>query len=46
MNTTLYGIKNCDTEARGVAYNFHDYKKDGVPTDKLKAWSKPRRTAS
>ncbi|NVK35628.1 MAG: ArsC family reductase [Rhodobacteraceae bacterium] len=39
----LYGIKNCDTvkkarkflEEAGVAYEFHDYKKDGVDEEKL-----------
>lgn len=39
----LYGIRNCDTvkkaraflEEAGVAYDFHDYKKDGVDLDKL-----------
>jgi arsenate reductase len=44
----IYGIKNCDTmkkafallEKRKVAYQFHDYKKDGVPVDKLAAWAK------
>ena len=44
----IYGIKNCDTmkkafaalEARKIAYQFHDYKKDGVPTAKLKEWAK------
>jgi arsenate reductase (glutaredoxin) len=47
MSITIYGIKNCDTmkkafawlEAKGVAYIFHDYKKDGVPTAKLNAWA-------
>jgi Spx/MgsR family transcriptional regulator len=42
----LYGIKNCDTmkkafawcESRGIAYTFHDYKKQGVPRDRLVAW--------
>jgi Spx/MgsR family transcriptional regulator len=42
----IYGIKNCDTmkkafawcEERGVAYEFHDYKKQGVPRDRLVAW--------
>jgi arsenate reductase len=36
---TLYGIPNCDTVKkarafladRGIAYAFHDYKKQGVP---------------
>src|SRR3954469_673909 len=44
----IYGIKNCDTmkkafallDKRNVAYEFHDYKKDGVPADKLAAWAK------
>ena len=48
MTTIIYGIKNCDTmkkafawlEAKGVDYTFHDYKKDGVPTAKLKIWAK------
>ncbi len=39
----VYGIKNCDTvkkarkflEEAGVAYEFHDYKKDGVDADRL-----------
>lgn len=43
----IYGIRNCDTmkkafawlEENGVAYEFHDYKKDGVPPGKLKAWA-------
>jgi Spx/MgsR family transcriptional regulator len=44
--TTLYGIPNCDTvkKARvwltdnGVDATFHDFKKQGVPTDLLPAW--------
>jgi arsenate reductase (glutaredoxin) len=44
----IYGIKNCDTmqkafaalEARKLAYEFHDYKKQGVPPGKLKEWAK------
>src|SRR5215467_13935251 len=44
--TTLYGIPNCDTvkKARdwlakqGVAYEFHDFKKQGVPAERLQAW--------
>lgn len=42
----IYGIKNCDTmkkafawcEANHVSYEFHDYKKLGVPRDKLVLW--------
>ena len=47
MAVRIYGIKNCDTmkkafawlEAHGVAYEFHDYKKAGVPPGKLEAWA-------
>jgi arsenate reductase (glutaredoxin) len=43
---SLYGIPNCDTvkKARdwltehGVEYTFHDFKKQGVPTDLLPGW--------
>lgn len=43
---TLYGIPNCDTvkkaraflAERGVAYDFHDYKKLGVPVEALDRW--------
>ncbi|MBB6561668.1 Spx/MgsR family transcriptional regulator [Acidovorax soli] len=43
---TLYGIPNCDTvkKARtwftdqGLDYVFHDFKKQGVPADRLPAW--------
>jgi arsenate reductase (glutaredoxin) len=45
-NITLYGIPNCDSvkkarallDSRGVAYAFHDYKKQGVPEAALRAW--------
>jgi len=45
---TVYGIPNCDTikKARnwlkdnGIDYEFHDYKKLGVPEKELKAWVK------
>ena len=44
--TTLYGITNCDTVKRarqwmadhGVAFEFHDFKKQGVPVDRLARW--------
>ena len=44
--TTLYGIPNCDTVKRarawldehGVAYRFHDFKKEGVPEAELDQW--------
>ena len=43
----VYGIPNCDSvkKARawltdhGVAYTFHDFKKQGVPLDRLPVWS-------
>jgi Spx/MgsR family transcriptional regulator len=43
---TLYGIPNCDTvkKARswltehGVDYQFHDFKKQGVPAAQLDNW--------
>jgi Spx/MgsR family transcriptional regulator len=43
----LYGIRNCDTvkkarswlDQRGVAYAFHDYKKEGAEPAKLGEWS-------
>jgi arsenate reductase len=45
---TIYGIKNCDTmkkarawlDKRGVAYDFHDYKVQGIERKKLESWSK------
>jgi arsenate reductase len=44
----LYGIKNCDTvkkafaflDSRKLAYEFHDYRKDGVPPGKLAEWAR------
>ena len=43
---TLYGIANCDTvkrarawlDGQGLAYDFHDFKKSGVPPVRLDAW--------
>jgi arsenate reductase len=43
---TIYGIKNCDTmkkarawlDGHGVAYDFHDYKAEGITKEKLRAW--------
>jgi arsenate reductase len=48
MKPKIYGIKNCDTmkkafawlDARKIAYDFHDYKKDGVPSAKLQEWAR------
>jgi arsenate reductase (glutaredoxin) len=47
MEPTVYGIPNCDTvkkarawlDAHGVPYRFHDFKKAGVPPDRLAAWT-------
>jgi arsenate reductase len=47
VTTTLYGIRSCDTmkkawtwlDQHGVAYAFHDYKKEGVARAKLEAWA-------
>lgn len=46
MPATLYGIRNCDTmkkawtwlDQHGVAYAFHDYKKQGIDRAHLEAW--------
>ena len=43
----LYGIPNCDTvkkarawlTGRAVPYEFYDFKKKGVPADRLNDWS-------
>lgn len=44
--TTLYGIRNCDTmkkawtwlDQHGVAYDLHDYKKQGIDRGRLEGW--------
>jgi arsenate reductase-like glutaredoxin family protein len=44
----VYGIANCDTvkrarawlDERRTAYTFHDFKKSGVPEQRLDAWLK------
>ena len=44
----IYGIRNCDSmkkafaflESKKLAYDFHDYKKHGVPPGKLGEWAK------
>jgi arsenate reductase (glutaredoxin) len=46
MMTTVYGIKNCDTvkkarkwlEAQGIAYQFHDFRVDGLESDQVQSW--------
>jgi len=42
----LYGIPNCDTvkkartwlDSQGLPYQFHDFKKAGVPPERLQRW--------
>lgn len=44
---TLYGIKNCDTmkkamkwlDSEGIAYEFHDYRKNGIDADMLSTFA-------
>lgn len=46
MSVILYGIPNCDTvkkarrwlDAAGIAYRFHDFRKDGLDADQLQGW--------
>lgn len=46
MTITVYGIANCDTvkkarkwlDARGVSYNFHDFKKGGLTQERAAEW--------
>ena len=48
MTITIYGIRNCDTmkkafawlDTHGVAYAFHDYKKQGIDRKRLEGWCK------
>ncbi|MBK1644363.1 ArsC family reductase [Thiocapsa imhoffii] len=43
----LYGIRNCDTvkrarawlEERGIAYQFHDFKRDGLELSQVRTWA-------
>lgn len=47
MIIDLYGIPNCDSvkkarawlDARGLAYAFHDYKKEGADPARLAGWA-------
>ena len=47
MSIKIYGIKNCDTMkkartwlySKGVKYEFHDYKSEGIEADVLKRWA-------
>ncbi|MCJ2186940.1 arsenate reductase [Novosphingobium beihaiensis] len=46
MTIGFYGIPNCDTvkkarkwlDAKGIAYTFHDYKKEGADPARLERW--------
>lgn len=46
MAIEVYGIPNCDTvkkartwlDAQGLAYTFHDYKKEGASPERLADW--------
>jgi Spx/MgsR family transcriptional regulator len=46
MSIEFYGIPNCDTvkkarnwlDGQGIAFSFHDYKKEGADTEKLRRW--------
>ncbi|SMP47391.1 ArsC family reductase [Noviherbaspirillum suwonense] len=46
MDTTLYGIPNCDTVRkarawladRNIAYRFHDFKKEGASRELASSW--------
>jgi arsenate reductase len=48
VSITIYGIKNCDTmkkarawlDAHRVAYQFHDYKSEGIDKKRLEGWAK------
>ncbi len=48
MSTTIYGIKNCDTmkkartwlDTHRIAYQFHDYKSEGIDRTRLEGWAK------
>jgi len=47
MTIRMYGIRNCDTvkkarawlDARGLAYDFHDYKTAGIEEARLRGWA-------
>lgn len=48
MSITVYGIPNCDTvkkartwlDKQGIAYTFHDYKKQGADPARIAGWIK------
>lgn len=45
---TVYGIPNCDTvkkaltwfKSNNIDFEFHNFKKEGIPAKKLKDWDK------
>lgn len=45
---TVYGIKNCDTvkkarrwmDAKGLKYQFHDFRVDGISEQQVRLWAK------
>lgn len=47
MTITFYGIPNCDTvkkarvwlDGKGIAYSFHDYKKQGADPARIASWA-------
>lgn len=47
VSIAVYGIPNCDTvrkarkwlDEMGLAYTFHDYRKEGADLARLRAWS-------
>jgi arsenate reductase (glutaredoxin) len=49
--TILYGIPNCDTTKKAinwlnknnVSFSFHDYKQEGITSEKLEEWLKKSR---
>ena len=46
MQPVIYGIRNCDTMKKafawlageGIAYRFHDYRRDGLDAATVRAW--------
>jgi Spx/MgsR family transcriptional regulator len=46
LSIVVYGIPNCDTvkkariwlDGQGIAYTFHDYKKQGADSARLEQW--------
>jgi len=46
VSIILYGIPNCDTvkkarkwlDAKGLGYEFHDYKKQGADANRIAGW--------